>query len=106
MRKILLAACLLTATLTVISPSNAQSSKVQADKKLPFAVEATLNIVLDDFQMNLVSYTFTKERNVYVIDFIGSADYEGNGVNRLFLGHIFITNRGTLLPEGSITPMD
>lgn len=105
MKKILLAACLLTATLPVITTSNAQQTKVQADKKLPFAVEASLNIALNNRQMNLVSYTFTTERNVYVIDFIGSADYDATGA-RLFLVRVYINNRGTILPGGSTTPLD
>jgi len=104
MRKILLAAFLLTATLTVTSVSHAQQAKVHADKKLPEVVAATLDIVLNNAQMNLVSQTVTKERNVYIIEFIGSADYDGTG-ERLFQGFVLINNRGTLI-SSSITPMD
>lgn len=104
MRKILLAAFLLTATLTVTPGSNAKQANVHADKKLPWAVATTLDIVLNDNQMNLVSYTFTKERNEYLIDFIGSADYDGTGL-RFYEGHVSINNRGTLL-SASILPMD
>ncbi|ANE49641.1 hypothetical protein [Flavisolibacter tropicus] len=108
MKKILLAACLLTATLTVTSASIGQQAIVQAGKKLPPKVQDAYDTWLGVLQMALISDTYTKERNVYKIDFIGEAEYDPTGETGFitYRGSVWIDNKGTFLFFSPLVPID
>lgn len=108
MKKILLAACLLTATLTVTSTSFGQQAIVQSEKKLPPKVWEKYDSWLAALQMGLFSDTVTKDRNVYKIDYIGEASYDPTGETgfRTYQGSVWIDNKGNYLFLGVPIPID
>jgi hypothetical protein len=98
MKKILLAACLLTATLTVSSVSfGQQAKKQQTGIKLPPKVQDAYDTWLGVLEMVIISDTYIKDHNVYKIDFTGEAAYDPTIGWITYHGSVWIDNKGSYI---------
>jgi hypothetical protein len=98
MKQIILTACFLTATLTVINTSNAQQTVVRAEQKLPPKVQAAYDSWIVATQVEVTSETYVKERGVYRFDFVGIIDY--GFIVLPYEGYAVISSNGTFITGG------
>jgi hypothetical protein len=94
MKKILLAACLLTATLTATTTANTQQAVTQDHKKLPPKAQETYINWLVESQITTTSETITKEGKWFRVDYEGTRWDEYSGV---------LNGRGSFLVSGNGT---